>query len=151
MKTLQSFVAVTILAISAIAYASEPYADNSNGYRQQAGAPLTAEEMKARRTAFEKSQKEAFERHQEAMKGKQSQATVTPTSSAMPADAQVRRDAFMKDVKERRAANEKRRQAMTADMQARRDAFRATAEKRREEMKEKYNKSETSKKVDKNS
>ena len=151
MKTIQSFVAVTILAVSATANASEPFANNNNGYRQHAVAPLTAEEMKTRRAAFEKSQKEAFERHQEAMKSKQSQAAVTPDSSAMPADAKVRRDAFMKDVKERRVANEKRRQAMTADMQARRDAFRATAEKRREEMKEKHNKSETSETADKNS
>ena len=151
MKLILSFFASAILIVSATASASEPSANNGNGYLQQAAAPITAEEMKAQRVAFEKSQKEAFQQHQEAMKNRQSQEATTPVSAAMPADAVVRRDAFMKDVEERRVANAKRYQERVADIQARRDAYRAAAEKRREEVMEEYNKTETSEKTKENS
>ena len=177
MKTLTIIAAFAVLAVSTTANAWGPNDNNGNGYQPQAATPLTAEEMIARRAAFEKAQKEAFERHQEAIKKMQTRAPAAPSQNAMPADMQARRDAFVKDMEERRAANDKRRQAMPtqarqempAEMQARRDAFqkdmkerraanderrdafRAAAEKRREEMMKKYNESRTSDKAAENS
>ena len=151
MKTLKIIAALAVLAVSTTASAWGPNNNNGNGYQPQAVTPLTAEEMVARRAAFKKAQKEAFERHQEAIKNMQTQAPATPAQNAMPADMQTRRDAYKKNMEERRAENDKRRQAMPADIQARRDAFRAASEKRREEMMKKYNESRTSEKAAENS
>ena len=151
MKSLQIIAAIAVIAVSTSANASEPKDNNTNAYQAQAFTPLTAEEMVARRANFETAQKEAFERHQEAIKNMQTQAPATPAQNTMPADMQARRDAFMKQIEERRAANDKRRQEMPADMQARRDAFRDAAEKRREEMMKKYNESRSSEDTAENS
>ena len=79
----------------------------------------TAEQMIEQKAAFEKAQKEAFERQQEMMKKSRTQAPAQAPMYNMPADMKERHDAFMKEMAKRRAESEKRR---------------AAAEKRHQEM-----------------
>ena len=126
MNTLKTMAVIAILASSSSANAWGPYNNNSpapygyapNAYNMPAyaPAPMTAEQHKARQAANEKVQKEAFERHQEAMKNFQNQA---PPMN-MPADVRERHDAFVKQMDERRAQAQKRHEDMKKQMEQRR-------------------------------
>ena len=87
-----------------------------NGYGPYGYAPapvLTEEQMKAQQAAFEKAQKEAYERHVEMMKNYQQQpapAFAAPATFQVPAEIEARRAEMRKIMDERRADSEKRHQ-----------------------------------------
>ena len=87
------------------------------------GKRRIAYEMKKQQEAFQKAQKEAFERHQEAMKNNQVQAPVAapaayqaPTAFQVPAHIEARRAEMKKQMEERRKEADARHEAFIKRM-----------------------------------
>jgi len=98
------------------------YNGYQNGYGPYAYTPppaLTEEQMKAQQAAFEKAQKEAYERHAEFMKNVQQQpapAYAAPAPFQLPAEIEARRAEMRKLMDERRLESEKRHEEFMKKM-----------------------------------